>query len=104
MTAMKGDACADHDSVYISLNGEIDRANVTAIERQIRAAGSRRRPQVAARKLAAGLLSEAGLVGMTITSLQKLGREATILLAIIAVVLAVAISIDLLRHRMGGQR
>jgi anti-anti-sigma factor len=46
MTAMPGDACAGHGSVYIRLNGEIDRANVAAIERQIRAAVSGQPPGV----------------------------------------------------------
>lgn len=46
MTAMTVDARADNKTVSISLSGEIYRANVTAVERQIRAAVSGRPPGV----------------------------------------------------------
>ncbi len=54
-------------------------------------------------KLIAGLLSELGLIGMLITSLQEPGRDATVVLAVIVAGLGVAMSVHLARYRFDGQ-
>jgi crotonobetainyl-CoA:carnitine CoA-transferase CaiB-like acyl-CoA transferase len=54
--------------------------------------------------LLAGLLSEAGLIGMLITSLHEVGRGASVVVALVAAGLALAMSVHLRRYRLDGQR
>ena len=54
--------------------------------------------------LLAGLLSEAGLVGMLITSLHEAGRDASVLVALVVAGLGLAMGRHLLRYRIDGQR
>lgn len=54
--------------------------------------------------LLAGLLSEAGLVGMFFTSLHEVGRDASVVVALVVVGLGLAMGRHLLRYRIDGQR
>ena len=53
--------------------------------------------------LIAGVLSEAALIGMLITSLQEPGRAASVVLVLVVALLGLAMGVHLVRCRIDGQ-
>lgn len=53
--------------------------------------------------LIAGVLSEAALIGMLITSLQEPGRAASVVLVLVVALLGLAMGVHLVRYRIDGQ-
>ena len=53
--------------------------------------------------LIAGVLSEAALIGMLITSLQELGRAASVVLVLVVALLGSGHGVHLVRYRIDGQ-